>query len=205
MKEYYKIMKMIRLFAVSLFLTALFAVSAFAQTAPVKIAVINTYAFGDEKAGITKYIGAVKTINAEFAPVETELQTMNTKLNGLAKDIQTLRDQASAGKVPIDEKAAQAKVEEAEKLQRDIKFKSEDAKARYERRQQAVMGPVMQDIGKALQEFAKTKGYTLIFDIAKDENGFLLAIGDEKVDVTKDFITFYNARPATTATTATPK
>jgi Skp family chaperone for outer membrane proteins len=205
MKEYYKKMKMIRLFAVSLFLTALFAVSALAQSAPVKIAVINTYAFGDEKAGITKYIGAVKTINAEFAPVETELQTMNTKLNGLAKDIQTLRDQASAGKVPIDEKAAQAKVEEAEKLQRDIKFKSEDAKARYERRQQAVMGPVMQDIGKALQDYAKQKGYTLIFDIAKDENGLLLAIGDEKVDVTKDFITFYNARPATTATTATPK
>jgi Skp family chaperone for outer membrane proteins len=199
-------MKMIRLFAVSLFLAALFAVSAFAQTtAPVKIAVINTYAFGDEKAGITKYIGAVKTINTEFQPLQTELDTMNTKLNGLAKEIQTIRDQAAGGKVPIDEKAAQAKVDEAEKLQRDIKFKQEDAKARYERRQQAVMGPVMQDIGKALQEYAKQKGYTVIFDIAKDEAGFLLAVGDEKADVTKDFITFYNARPAATATTATPK
>src|SRR5215207_8075958 len=104
-------MKMIRLFAVSLFLAALFAVSAFAQaTAPVKIAVINTYAFGDEKAGITKYIGAVKTINTEFQPLQTELDGLNTKLNGLAKEIENLRQQASAGKVPIDEKTAQAKV-----------------------------------------------------------------------------------------------
>ena len=130
---------------------------------------------------------------------------MNTKLQALAKEIQTLRDQAAGGKVPIDEKAAQAKVDEAEKLQRDIKFKSEDAKARYEKRQQAVIGPVMQDIGKALQEFAKQKGYMFIFDIAKDDQGFLVAIGDEKADVTKDFVIFYNARPATTATTATPK
>ena len=28
---------------------------------------------------------------------------------------------------------------------------------------------------------------------------------DDKYDVTKDFITFYNTRPATTATTAVPK
>ncbi len=202
-------MKTIRLFAVSLFLAAVFSVSAIAQTgAPAtsgKIVVINTYAFGDEKAGITKYISAFKTLNAEFTPLENELQTMNTKLTALAKEIQTLRDQAAGGKVPIDEKAAQAKVDEAEKLQRDIKFKSEDAKARYERRQQAIIGPVMQDIGKALQEFAKQKGYMFIFDIAKDDQGFLVAIGDEKADVTKDFVTFYNARPATTATTATPK
>jgi Skp family chaperone for outer membrane proteins len=199
-------MKMIRLFAVSFFLAALFAASALAQTAPVKIAVINTYLFGDEKAGgITKYIGATKTIATEFQPLQTELDTMNAKLNGLAKEIESLRTQAAGGKVPVDEKAYQAKYDEAEKLQRDIKFKQEDAKARYEKRTQAVMGPVMQDIGKALQEYAKQKGYTIIFDLAKDEVGLLLAIGDEKVDVTKDFITFYNARPATTASTATPK
>ena len=63
----------------------------------------------------------------------------------------------------------------------------------------------MQDIGKAVNDFAKQKGYTLILDIAKDQAGFLLAVGDEKIDITKDFITFYNARPAATATTATPK
>lgn len=199
-------MKKIGLFISTLVFAAIFAGSALAQTpSTVKIAVINTFEFGDEKAGITKYVNAVKSINAEFAPAQLELETMNTKLNNLAKEVQAFREQASSGKVPIDEKSAQAKYEEAEKLQRDIKFKQEDAKARYERRQQAVMRPVMQDIGKAVNEYAKQKGYTLIFDVAKDEAGLLLAIGDEKIDVTKDFITYYNARPATTATTAVPK
>lgn len=205
-------MKRGSLFIVSLAFAAVFAVSSFPQTGgaaqpagPVKIGIINTFAFGDEKAGITKYINALKAINTEFTPTQTELDTMSTKLNNLAKEIQVFRDQASTGKVPIDEKTVQAKVDEAEKLQRDLKFKQEDAKARYEKRQQVVIGPVMQDIGKALQDFAKQKGFTLLLDIAKDEVGLVLAVGDEKIDVTKDFITYYNARPATTATTATPR
>lgn len=205
-------MKRGSLFIVHLVFAAVFAVSSFAQNSggaqtagPVKIGIINTFAFGDEKAGITKYINALKAINTEFTPTQTELDTMNTRLSNLAKEIQVFRDQASTGKVPIDEKTVQAKVDEAEKLQRDLKFKQEDAKARYEKRQQVVIGPVMQDIGKALQDFAKQKGFTLLLDIAKDEVGLVLAVGDEKIDVTKDFITYYNARPATTATTATPR
>ena len=114
--------------------TVLFSIPAIAQpTAPAKIVLINSFAFGDEKAGVTKYTDAVKRINAEFAPVQKELETMNTKLNTLAKEIQMIRDQSASGIVPMDQKAAQAKVDEAEKLQRDIKFKSEDAKARYGR------------------------------------------------------------------------
>lgn len=197
-------MKRISLLIASVVFAVIFAGSTFAQTpAQVKIGLINTFDFGDEKAGITKYVNAVKSLNAEFAPAQLELDTMNKKLNTLAKEIQTLREQA--GKVPIDERAANAKVEEAEKLQRDIKFKQEDAKARYERRQQSIMAPVMQEIGKAVNDFAKQKGYTLIFDIAKDDSGLLLAVGDDKIEVTKDFIAYFNARPAATATTAAPK
>ena len=56
-----------------------------------------------------------------------------------------------------------------------------------------------------MQEFAKQRGYTLILDGAKlSEVGVLLA-WDEKVDLTKDFITFYNARPATATVTAPVK
>lgn len=204
-------MKKVSLFIVSLVFATVFTISAFgqnggaAQPSTVKIGIINTFAFGDEKAGITKYVNALKAVNTEFAPTQNELDTMSTKLNNLAKEIQVFRDQAAGGKVPIDEKTVQAKVDEAEKLQRDIKFKQEDAKVRYEKRQQAVIGPVMQDIGKALQDFAKQKGFTLLLDIAKDEVGLLLAVGDEKIDVTKDFIVFFNARPVTTATTATPR
>ena len=171
--------------------------SSFAQ-APVgssstKIAVINSYAFGDEKAGISRFVEAIKSVNAPFVTVNTDLNTMNTRLQTLAKEIQTAREQLARG-VAVDEKNIQTKIDEAEKLQREIKFKQEDAKAQYEKRYQSVVGPVMQAIGTGLRDYAKLKGFGLIFDASKDERGFLVAIGDEKVDVTKDFIAFYNAR-----------
>ena len=68
------------------------------------------------------------------------------------------------------------------------------------------MGPIRAEIGKALQDFANQKGYALILDAAKlDGAGLILAFDAAKVDVTKEFITFFNARPATTATTTTPR
>jgi Skp family chaperone for outer membrane proteins len=201
-------MKTFRLFAASLFIAALFAVSAYAQTQPaattVKIGVINTLAFDDSKGGITKYTTAMNTLEGEFKPINTELQTMVTKYQNLQEEIKKLS--ATNPAVPVNQTTLQIKADEYGKLERDIKFKQEDAKARFESRRATLLGPVLQDIGKAMQEFAKQKGYTLILDIAKMADADLILALDEKADVTKDFITFYNARPAGTATTtATPK
>lgn len=184
-------MKIVRLLIVVLFTVTILSVTTFAQTAASsKIGFINSYAFGDEKAGITKYNAAVNAVNAEFMPSQKELEGMSTKLEALAKEVENLRRLNVA-----DPKAVGAKIDEAEKLQRDIKFKSEDAKVRFEKRQRVVMGPVMESIGKSLQAYAKQKGFTVIFDISKDDKGFLLAIGDEKADVTRDFMAFFNALP----------
>lgn len=167
------------------------AVAAAAQTpAANKVGVVNSLVFSDEKAGITKYVNANKALSAEFEPDQKAVGDMNTRLIALTKEIEGLQKLSA-----VDQKSIQPKVEQAEKLQRDIKFKSEDAQARYARRRQAVLGPLQESIGNALQEYAKTKGYSLIFDIAKDETGFLIAIGDLSVDVTNDFIKFFNARP----------
>ena len=57
------------------------------------------------------------------------------------------------------------------------------------------------DASNALELFS---GYDLILDVAKLDNaGLILAYNPTKVDVTKDFITFYNSRPAGAATTGT--
>jgi Skp family chaperone for outer membrane proteins len=163
------------------------AVLAHAQS---KVAFIDSNAFLDEKGGITKFVGAFRILNEGFKPDQVEIDTLNTKLEALKKELADLEKLQVA-----DRSAIVAKYEQGEKLQRDIKFKSEDAKARYERRQQTQLGPIQQAIMKGLQDYAKEKGYTLIFDIAKDQNGLLIAIGDQSADVTKDFIAYYNAKP----------
>ncbi len=184
---------MIRNFLFVFALGAAFALPAFSQTvSPSRIAVINSYQFTDEKVGIIRFVNAFKSVDSEFAKPKAELDAMNTKLNALSGEIERLRSSSA----PVQPNSLNAKLLEADQLQRDLKFKAESLKADYERRQQQVVGPVLREIGTALVDFAKQKGFALLFDVAKDEVGLLVAIGDEKVDVTNDFIAFFNAKPA---------
>ncbi len=202
-------MKRFSFIAASFIFAAITAVSAFGQAAqpaaPFKMAVIDTGAF-DTATGITRYATAMNALEAEFKPLETEIQGMVAKYTALANEIKKLQEQQAAGTVPIKPEAAQAKVDEYQTLELAIKRKQEDAKARAARREPQVMGPIRLEIGKALNEYGKQKGYALILDAAKlDGAGLILAFDEAKVDVTKDFIAFFNARPATTATTTVPR
>ncbi len=202
-------MKRFSFIAASFIFVAITAVTAFGQAAqpaaPFKMAVIDTGAF-DGKDGITRYSAAMNALEAEFKPLETEIQGLITKYNTLGVEIKKLQDQAAAGTVPIDQRSAQTKVDEYQTLELTIKRKQEDAKARAARREPAVMGPIRVEIGKALQDYAKQRGIALILDAAKlDGAGLILAFDEAKVDVTKDFITYFNTRPATTATTTAPR
>jgi Skp family chaperone for outer membrane proteins len=194
--------------AVSFIFTAVFAMSAFAQApaaAPGKIGLVNVNAFGDETAGITKFKNALKSLEPEFKAINDELKTLQTKYTSLAEEIRVAQQPAPSGvpaKAPTN---IAGKIEEAQNLEITIKRKQEDGKAKYERRYQTVVGPVFGDIVKALNEYAKKNGYAVILDGARLEQSELLLGFDDKYDVTKDFIVYYNARPAGTATTATPK
>lgn len=177
----------IRGIAISVFLTVMVVAQ---PAAPSRGAIIDSGFFLDEKAGITKFVAAVKQLNDEFKPAQAEIDALSTRLLSLTKEISDLQ------KNPVvDKKVAADKYDQGLQLERDIKFKSEDAKDKYERRGKTILDPVQQAIMKGLQEYAKAKGYTLIFDAAKDTTGFLVALGDQTADVTKDFIAFYNARP----------
>jgi Skp family chaperone for outer membrane proteins len=143
-------------------------------------------------------------LETEFRPAQTEIQGLATRYQSLATEIENARKTNPA--VPVKPESLQAKVDEAQGIEVKIKRLQEDGKIKFEKRQQQVMGPILVDIGKAMDEFARSKGYALILDASKLEGaGLILAVDIAKVDVTKEFITFYNARPATTASTATPR
>ncbi len=203
-------MKRFSFIAASFIIAAISAVSAFGQTTvpavtqPAKIVVINTAQFDATTGGITKYSAARSALENEFKPTYTEIQTLATRYQTLAGEIENSRKANPA--VPINQQALQTKADEAQSIEVRIKRLQEDGKIKFEKREQQVMGPILQDIGRAMDDFAKQKGFALILDAAKLEGaGLILAVDLPKVDVTKEFITFYNARPATTATTAAPR
>lgn len=206
-KEFYKIMKRVITLAVSFVFAAIFAVSAFGQVpaASTKIGWINTAAFGgDDKGlnGINKYVNALKTLDTEFKPRVSELQTIDGKIKAIAEDLQKMQANTA---VPINQQTVLAKQEEGQRLQRELEFKQKDAEAAVQARRNTLLGPIMTEIDKALQEFSKQKGYGVVLDVAALANANAILVLDPTADITKEFIAYFNTRPGTTATTATPK
>jgi Skp family chaperone for outer membrane proteins len=205
-------MKRISLAAACLTFAAIFAGSAMAQAgaAPAgtgKIGIVVVEEFAAEKGGITKYKAALAALDKEFEPMNTKLRTAATRYQTLGQEIEKLRQPPAAG-VPAaqtNQAQLQAKVDEATNLEKQIKRDQEDAKAQYERRSATVVGPIYGDIMKALNEYAKKNGYAVIFDGVKLDQAQILLGFDEKYNITADFITFYNARPAGAATATATK
>jgi len=191
--------------AAGFFLTAILAVSAFVQSgaaqAPAtgKIGLVDTGAFFEDKpgAGIPRLKTAVNSVNAEFKAVNDELTSLGTQYQQKVDDFNKLKNSTA----PVNDLDARAAA--IQDLETTIKRKQEDAKAKYDRRMAQVVDPINQDIVKAMTEFAKAKGYAMILDGAKLESDGILLGFDDKFDVTKDFITFYNGRsPAAAGSTA---
>lgn len=187
-------MKASRLLGSVLLIAAAFAVSITAQVADapaIHVVFINTDAFGG-KDGITKY---VKALDAAIGEPSFVLHSMRVKLEALAKEIKQMRDQ------PIEEGSAdklRAKLDEYQKLDIEAKRIGENEEATFERRKREVLPPVLEDISRAMKEFAAQKGYSVILDAAKLEEA-VLVYEAATVDVTTEFIAFYNARSAMAA------
>lgn len=197
-------MKKFSLLALSVFFVSMAAISAFAQPGAGKIGWISMGAFDDDKLGIKKLVNAGNAIDLEFKPRVSELQSLAVRINTLKDELGKMNAASQNPAIPFDPKAAAAKQEEVDRLTREGEFKQKELQAAIDKRKEALIGPIMDDIGKAMDEYAKQKGFAVILDPSKLFQAGVLLSFDQTVDTTKDFITFYNARPGTTAGTTAP-
>lgn len=152
-----------------------------------KIALVDTGMFADEKVGIKRYLNAVKSVQAEFQVKTAELDNLRTRIKAVADEIAKL-----SGNAVVSPQSIQAKQEEGERLQRELKYKKEQADADFEKRYNVVVGPVSTDIGKALDVYASQHGLTMILDISKLAPAVLTA--NPAMDITQAFIAEYNTK-----------
>lgn len=199
-------MKRFTIITLSFVFAAMCAVPAFAQAgaqpAMTKIGWLDTGAFGDPKEGVTRYNAALGALDAEMKPKVVALQAIQAKLQVISDDLKKMQSNTA---VPINQTTVLAKQDEGQKLQRDFEYQKKEYDASVETRSGQVLGPVSADISKAIQEFAKQKGYAVVLDIAALANANAILSLDPTSNITKEFIAYYNTRPATTATAATPK
>ena len=152
-----------------------------------KIAVVDTNMFGDAKAGIKRYLNAVKGVQSEFQPKQGELVNLQTRIKAIAEEITKL-----SGNSVVSQQSIQAKQEEGERLQRELKYKKDQADADFQKRYEVVVGPISADIGKALDQYAAQQGLTMILDISKLMPAVLSM--NPAMDVTQAFISEYNSK-----------
>jgi len=160
-----------------------------------KLALVDTDQFLDEKAGILRLVSAAKKVENEFQPRRTELQNLQSQIDKMTADLQ----KAS----PVQDPKVSAQQQDAiDQKKREMTRKTEDAQSAYQKRLQDMLGPVYDDIGKALDAFAKAHGITLILDVTKIQG---IVSADGSLDITKAFITEFNSKnPATASLTPTP-
>jgi outer membrane protein len=205
-------MKIFRAIAAVAFLAAISAGSVSAQPKPTtpagpapstqtanvpetKIALVNTDEFADEKTGISRLVSAMKRVDGEFQPRRTELQTLQQTIDKATADLNKA--------APLqDAKVTQQQADKIEGMKTEFKRKGEDAQAAYQKRLQDVLGPVYDDIGKALDAYAKAHGITLILDVTKIQG---IVSASESLDITRPFITEFNSKNPATASLTPPE
>jgi outer membrane protein len=162
-----------------------------------KIAIINTDAFLDPKTGIAKFNSVVNKLNGEFQKLKDDINAMQTRAQALETEINKLRE-APEG-TPIDQRALQAKIDQLDQLKKDIQRKAEDAQAAYNRRRTELFTPLQEEMGRALEAFAKARGINVIIDAAQVP----LLYAADSMDITRAFITEFNSKNPVAAS-ATP-
>lgn len=200
-------MKIDRILAAVAFVLAVAVAPALAQTRPAapaqtppqntaaipesKIALIYSDAFLDAKTGIGRFTALITGLNREFTPRQTELQGMQTR-------IQQLTDDITKTAAVADPKTLQTKQDQLDQLKKDFQRKGEDAQSAYDRRRKEIFTPLQDDIGKALEVYAKAHNINVIIDGSQVP----LVYAADALDITRQFINDFNSKnPATAAVT----
>ncbi|HEY8224794.1 MAG TPA: OmpH family outer membrane protein [Pyrinomonadaceae bacterium] len=158
-----------------------------------KMALIYSEAFLDPKNGIARFNALLNTLNREFQPRQTELSGLQQRIEQLTKEIKDQQSVAAPASI-------QQKQDQLDQLKKDYQRKGEDAEAAYNRRRQEIFGPLQEDIGKALEAFAKARGITVIVDGSQVP----MVYAAESIDITRAFITDFNAKNPATASVPQP-
>lgn len=158
-----------------------------------KMAMIYSDAFLDPKNGIARFNSLLGTLNREFQPRQAELQALQTKIATLTKEIEDTQTVA-------DPNAIRTKREQLAQMTTEFKRKGEDAEAAYTKRRQEIFLPLQQDIGKALEAFAKARGITVIVDGSQVP----VVYAADNIDITRAFISDFNSKNPATASVTQP-
>jgi len=161
-----------------------------------KMAVIYSAEFQDPKTGIARFTNTLTKLNGEFQKIQDDLTQTAQRLKTLQDEVNKLQQAGGATPAQI-----QAKIDTLDQQKREYTRSGEDAKAKYQRRYQELFMPLQDEVGRALDAYAKARGITMIIDGSQTP---ILYVA-ESMDITKLFVIEYNQKNPVTAQVTPPK
>jgi outer membrane protein len=154
---------------------------------PAKIAVI---AFQVAVAQTNEGQRAFAELQKKYQPKQTQLKALSDEVDNLTKQLQAQGDKLSEA-----ERAARAKTIDDKKKQLDRS--AEDAQNDMSNDMNELYNALAQKVYDVLNDYAKQHGYTLVLDVAQQQNPVLYAT--ESTNITKPIIDAYNTKSGVAA------
>ena len=154
------------------------------QVVPAKIAVIE---FEQATAATNEGQRALQALQKKYEPQKTQLQTLQTEIDSLTKQLQsapaTMSDEERASRArTIDTKQKQ--------LQRD----GDDATAAFNAELQETLGAVAKKLGPIVIKYVQDNGYTMLLDNTGQQGGLsVLWTQPGTTDISQAVVDAYNA------------
>ncbi len=168
------------------------APAASAPAGPAKIAVI---AFQVAVAQTNEGQRNFADLQKKYAPKEAQLKTAGEEIDNLTKQLQ-----AQAEKLSDTERASRAKVIDDKTKQ--AKRELEDAQNDMNSEMQEMYNALASKVYDALATYAQQQGYTLVLDVAQQQNPVLYA--SDSTNITKAVIDAYNLKSGVPAPPPVP-
>ena len=166
--------------------------SSSAPAGPTKIAVV---AFQVAVAQTNEGQRNFADLQRKYEPKRAQLKTLSDEIDGLKKQLQAQGDKLSDA-----ERASRAKtIDEKEK---QLQRAAEDAQNDFQQEMQDLYNSLASKVYDVLATYAKQQGYTLVLDVAQQQNPVLYA--SDSTNITKAVIDAYNVKSGVPAPPAQP-
>lgn len=170
-----------------------------------KIGFIYSTVFSFSDRGITRIKNANTQVANEFKARENEYLGMVAKIQNYDKEIASMTEQfRKTPNGPVTADSIRFKKEERDSFARTAKFKQDELNSDYQKRKEVLLTPILDEIGTALQDFAKLNGLGVVFDLSNIREPNSIFVINESMDYTDAFVKYFNARPPAAPKPATP-
>ncbi len=120
--------------------------------------------------------------------LEKEKAAMQKQVDGQRVEVEKMRDELEKKGQLLSPEARREKQEALERKVRDVRRLVDDLQASLQKKEEALLAKVLQDLGGLVQKVGKDKGFTMILE--RQRSGVLYAAPES--DVTDDVLKAYD-------------